>query len=292
MSDRLFLRLDEDPLHGPEASVPQGTLRAFAVAAPLAAYVSHILLYREQLPADREIHEHVLPDGAVRLVFNFGDAPTSSGLTGQAMEVIGASAAPVRVRLAGRIDGLSLTLRPGAVAALLGRVPAGDIDARVVPLEALWGRAAGALFDHLATAASDAARVAALQRALAQRLHEAGMAAPHPGAAHAAALIAAAQGQASPRQVAEAIGVGERRLQQLFHTHVGLTPRAWSRLARMRSCLRALRTLAQPPTWADLAVERGYYDQAHLANEFRALCGMTPTEFLRRSASHSSKTAA
>lgn len=60
----------------------------------------------------------------------------------------------------------------------------------------------------------------------------------------------------------------------------------------MQSCLRALRACAQSPAWAELAVAHGYYDQAHLANEFRALCGMTPTEFLRRRVSESSKTAA
>ncbi|HUG25993.1 SDR family oxidoreductase [Piscinibacter sp.] len=42
----------------------------------------------------------------------------------------------------------------------------------------------------------------------------------------------------------------------------------------------------------DLAVDSGFYDQSHLVNEFRALCGLTPTEFLARSASGSSKTGA
>lgn len=31
MPERLFLRLEDDPLHGPEADVPAGSLRAFAV---------------------------------------------------------------------------------------------------------------------------------------------------------------------------------------------------------------------------------------------------------------------
>ena len=87
-----------------------------------------------------------------------------------------------------------------------------------------------------------------------------------------------------------AIGVGERRLQQLFHAHVGLSPRAWSRLARMHGCLRALR-LQPSPAWVDVALESGFYDQSHLVNEFRALCGVTPTEFMGHAVSGSSKTA-
>jgi len=57
----------------------------------------------------------------------------------------------------------------------------------------------------------------------------------------------------------------------------------------MHGCLRALRR-RPAPDWADLALEGGFYDQSHLVNEFRALCGVTPTEFLGRTASVSSKT--
>jgi hypothetical protein len=35
---------------------------------------------------------------------------------------------------------------------------------------------------------------------------------------------------------------------------------------------------------------RRLYDQAHLANEFRLLCGLSPTLFLQRGIAQSSKT--
>src|SRR5690606_30535227 len=108
-------------------------------------------------------------------------------------------------------------------------------------------------------------------------------------AQRAASLIATSGGQLALRAVADAVGVGERRLQQLFHAHVGLSPRAFRRLSRMHACLRALRVRPRPG-FAQLAAETGYYDQAHLANEFRALSGLTPNAFLERAVSGSSKT--
>jgi AraC-like DNA-binding protein len=39
-------------------------------------------------------------------------------------------------------------------------------------------------------------------------------------------------------------------------------------------------------------VDTGYYDQSHLVNEFRSLCGLTPGMFLERAVSGSSKTGA
>ena len=289
MPERLFVRLDEDPLHGPEADIPPGTLRAWPVRESLRSHVAHILLYREVIPSGTEVRERVVPDGAVRLVFNTASAPPAGSEAGRPADVIGASASPVVVRMRGRVEGLSITLRPGAAAALLG-LPAGELTGTTVALEDLWPGGGTDLREQLAEAGGDEARVELLQSALHGRLVK-GDAAAHRAAAHAARIIAVAGGRARLRDVAEAIGVGERRLQQLFHAHVGLSPRAWSRLARLHACLRRLRRAA-PPAWAEVAVDSGFYDQSHLVNEFRALCGLTPTEFLSRSISHSSKTPA
>jgi len=289
MGERLFLRLEEDPLHGPESGAPAGTLHAFAVDAPLRGVVSHILLYRERFAPGQEVLERVLPDGAIRLVFNLGDAPSATGQPGWPVTAIGASASPAMVRLQGRMEGLSVTLRPGAAAALLG-LPAGEIGDAAVHLDDLWRGAGAALLARMAEAPDDAARVAVLQAVLQRRLARSD--APfHPAAAQALRCIAASGGQQPLREVAAAAGVGERRLQQLFHAQVGLSPRAWRRLARLHACLRALRQ-RPAPAWAELADQGGFYDQSHLVNEFRALCGLTPGDFLGRVVSGSSKTTA
>jgi AraC-like DNA-binding protein len=289
MGERLFLRLDDDPLHGPESGVPAGTLRAFAVGAALRGQVAHILAYREAFADGREVHERVVPDGAVRLVFNLGDAPSANGNPGGSAQAVGASAAPVVLRMRWRVEGLSVTLRTGAAAVLLG-VPAGEIADGAPHLDALWHGEGALLLERMAEAPGDAARVALLRAALQQRLADHGKGiAGGALATHAARLIAASGGRRPLREVAADVGVGERRLQQLFHAHVGLPPRTWRRLARLHGCLRALR--ARPsPDWAEVALESGFCDQSHLANEFRALCGVTPTEFMGRAVAGSSKT--
>jgi len=285
MNERLFLRLDDDPVQGPEADAPAGTLRALPVGAALRAHVSHVLLCREDFAAGQEVVERVLPDGAVRLIFNLGEPASPSAA------VVGASTGPALVRLRGRVDGVSLTLRPGAVAGLLG-LPAGELAGIALPLDALWHGEGAQLLARMAEAPDDAVRMAWLQSALQRRLAEAARASStaQRAATHEAGLIVASGGRRPLREVAAAVGVGERRLQQLFHAQVGLSPRAWARLARLHGCLRGLRGQAAPD-WAEVAVDHGYYDQSHLVNEFRALCGLTPTEFLGRAVSGSSKTA-
>lgn len=280
MAERLFVRLEDDPLYAPETSVPAGTLREFAVPASLQAHVANVVAYAETLPAGVEVRERVLPDGALRLIFELhGATPVA--------HVAGPSTTPVLLALSGAIGGLSLTLRPGAALALFG-VPAHELAERMEAWDALAPAAQRSLPERLREAPDDAARVSLLLAAL-QGLAAGPQDDDRLRALHAAAMLRASGAARPVLAAAQALGVGERRLQQIFRAQVGLSPRAYGRLARMHACLRLLRRPAATP-WAQLAAEGGFYDQSHLVNEFRALCGLTPQQFLQRSVSHSSKT--
>lgn len=280
MSERLFVRLEDDPLYAPETTVPAGTMREFVVPPALRAFVAHAMAYEERLPDGEDVVERVLPDGAMRLIVDLTD-PAS------APRLVGASASPVVLRMRGRVHGLSVTLRPGASLALFG-VPAHQLAGQ----EATWQDVTNPALRHHAErvheAGDDAARAQLLLDGLGHALRRA-----HEDDSRrvrrAAALFGAAAGERTVRAVAETLGLSERRLQQLFRDHVGLPPRTWSRIARMHECLRLLRGPVTLP-WQALALDGGFYDQSHLVNEFQALCGMTPARFLRRDVSGSSKT--
>ena len=103
MADRLFLRLDDDPLYAPETTVPAGTLREFAVPTALQDNVTHVMAYDELLPDGVEVSERVLPDGALRLIVDLQ-------ADGAALQVVGPSMQPVLLTMRGRLRGLSITL--------------------------------------------------------------------------------------------------------------------------------------------------------------------------------------
>lgn len=278
--ERLFLRLEDDPLYAPETTVPAGTLRDFAVPAALQAQVAHLIAYDEQLPPDAVVSERVLPDGALRLIFDFG-AGTA--------QVAGPSTQPVLLSMRGHVQGLSVTLRPGAAPALFG-VPTHELAERTIDWDTLVAPRHRGLHVHLQDARDGTQRADILLSALHGMLRPVD-ATERSKATRATALLRHAGDARRVAAVAAAVGVGERRLQQIFRAQLGLSPRAWSRLARMHECLRLLRRTGAP-RWNELALESGFYDQSHLVNEFQALCGLTPGQFLQRSVSGSSKTAA
>ena len=167
-------------------------------------------------------------------------------------------------------------LHLGALEAVLG-VPASAMAGRIVALEDLWGDAATRrLFDRLADARDTVEAAAILESAIAERFAIAGV-----ERARARLVLAAADrlASASVNAVAVDLGVSERHLRRVFRETVGVSPKTFAKLTRFHRALRAAREEGQA-NWARIAAAAGYYDQAHLIAEFRAIAGVTPRALL------------
>lgn len=90
--------------------------------------------------------------------------------------------------------------------------------------------------------------------------------------------IVAARGDASVAGIAAGIGLGERQLQRRFREAVGLTPKQFARIRRLRETAAGV---LEPGShgWAARAADFGYADQSHLIHEFSQLTGLTPVAF-------------
>ena len=80
--------------------------------------------------------------------------------------------------------------------------------------------------------------------------------------------------------VAVDLGVSERHLRRVFRETVGVSPKAFAKLARFHRALRAAREDASRELGDASPPHAGYYDQAHLIAEFRAIAGVTPRALL------------
>ncbi|MFC8365679.1 helix-turn-helix domain-containing protein [Streptomyces griseorubiginosus] len=166
-------------------------------------------------------------------------------------------------------------LPPGTVRAVLG-VPAVELVGRVVELGALPGRTARQLSYELGRLDHEDA-VARLADLLPDRL-------PTPAGEPRTALLRAAVSALSVRSdhipgqvsdVARELAVSERQLRNLFSDGVGLSPKHYARVNRVRAVLAH----ADELRWADLAAVTGYYDQSHMTSDFRALMGVPPRSY-------------
>lgn len=173
--------------------------------------------------------------------------------------------------LAGTVVVLSLG-PPFAARALLG-IPVDELRNRTVPLADVPPGACE-LTERVADAPDPLARLAILDDVLGARID----AAPPPSAEvlRAYARLAATHGAAQIERLADEVGWSRRHLATRFRREVGASPKTVARILRFE---RAVELLRSGSSLADAAFSTGYADQPHFKREFRALMGMSPTEF-------------
>jgi AraC-like DNA-binding protein len=225
------------------------------------SYVEHIVASPvvactwEQVTAGGQ-EQRVVPDACVDLIW-----------LGERLSIAGPDITARVVTLAPGSRLVGVRLRPGTAGPVLG-LPASELrDASPDAADVLGRDVAAALLDELA-AGSDPHAV--LRRAMRLR----GVAEPDPLVR--AAVIALGRPRARVGEVAGELGVSGRQLQRRVCDAVGYGPKTLARVLRFRR----LQALAPAPL-AELALDAGYADQAHMTAEVTRLAGISPVRFLK-----------
>jgi AraC-like DNA-binding protein len=100
-------------------------------------------------------------------------------------------------------------------------------------------------------------------------------------AAWAAGQLGRGENGSQIRRLGAEMSISRQRFVELFHRHVGLTPKRFARIVRFGGVIRSLAGAIEPD-WPVVALEHGFYDQSHLVGEFQRMAGCSPTQFLKR----------
>ena len=92
-------------------------------------------------------------------------------------------------------------------------------------------------------------------------------------------VLCRSAGALAIREIASALGQNRRRLQRSFLRQVGIPPKRLAGILRFQRVFRLLESTPGVP-WAFLALDCGYYDQAHLIRDFRRFTGESPRAYL------------
>lgn len=183
---------------------------------------------------------------------------------------------PAYIRHDGTQFGVQLDLTPAGARALLG-VPASALSGTVVPLADLLGPCADELLERVAAAPSWSRRFALLDEVL---LRRAGSRRPAEDTVDAAwRLMVGSRGSMRVGELADRIGWSRRHLSTVFRNEFGVGPKDLGRVARFERS-RALLRRGGVTGLGDLAVLCGYYDQAHMARDWRLLAGVAPSVWM------------
>jgi len=202
----------------------------------------------------------VLPDGCVDIVYSPGAGPQLVGTMSRTRKF---DFEPGDLRVGVRF-------RP-AMATGFVQAPGSETTDRLLPLSDVWGARGRQLSARMADSRSAKQAIALLEAELVD--------ASQPGIVQkVSAHIVDHGGQVRVDDLARDAGLSARQLRRLFLDQLGLTPKHFCRVIRFRHSLPRLR-VSRRGDWAEVALDCGYYDQAHFINDFREFSGYTPGEF-------------
>jgi len=225
--------------------------------------------------------ERVLPTGRVQIILNLARdfltdcSENSLARQSSPMQIIGGRSVYEIIDTADMADLIGIVFQAGGFSPFVSDATH-LFSNRSVDLQDVWGGSTSTLRDRLRELATPQARLHALEKFLLQTFS--GSLRRQPMVDFALSRFRQAPGIATVRQVAQSTGWSERRFSQIFREQVGFSPKVWTRILRFQRAVQQLHTGVDLP-WADLALDCGFYDQSHFANEFRAFSGIDATTF-------------
>ena len=241
---------------------------------PLNSFVECFWTLEGDGPTPGAAPERILPDGCVELILNFGERFSQHTNNHRELQprhfLVGQMSGPILISPNGTVQLLGIRFHPGGTSPFL-RVLMNELTDRVTELKSLSTELERDLLNVCEDAPSLAQKTEAVEAALMTRLIRGSYDAT---AMRLAARIVSSAGLVSIDQLASEAGISNRQLERRFIRDVGVGPKLLSRILRFQQVFRAVERV--DPAWASIAVECGYYDQAHLIRDFNQFAGQTP----------------
>jgi AraC-like DNA-binding protein len=255
---------------------------------PLSEFVRLLWLYEGYTQPHAK--ERALPTGEMQMVINLQEdrsciydrEDTDLCQTFPGALVSGAHSRYLVIGTAMQSFIMGVCFKPNGAFPFL-RMPAGELRDTTVDLETLWGAAAVDLRDQLLEAPTHQARFQILERALLNELRR--------GVdRHGAVEFALCRFMAAPQvttiaSLTDQVGLSPKRFIQVFRDETGFTPKVFCRIRRFQQAIGRLEG-SRSVDWAEVALDSGYFDQAHFIHDFRAFSGINPSTYLAHRTPH------
>jgi len=252
--------------------------RTIEPSPALASHIKCFWVLESSFPTGEET---VVTDGCPEIILHYGDyfsERSESGVWEKQPKAIvaGQITRPLTLLPTGRVGMLGIRFWPHGIASLLDGSASELTDQRSEI--AVISSAITQLEELVINASSIEERVRTCESFLKKLLL---VQATDQVVDRAVKAIVNSNGNVMVRQLAKELNTTERQLQRKFRSQVGLSPRQLSRAFRFH---RIIELLEEPPhpTWAQLALDCGFFDQAHLNRDFRQFTGQSPSAYIKQ----------
>jgi len=261
----------------------------YAPKPPLSEFVELFWYYEGYTQPHAK--ERIMPDGSMQVVINLREDELRIYDTDRPElfeKLSGSIFAGPRSRYevidtASQASLIGIHFRPGGVSRFF-KPPTSELLDQNLSLECLWGSSGADIRGRILEGATPRERFLTFERCLLEQARKPFV--RHP-AVHAALAFITGEFSGTVAELTDRIGISRRRFVQVFSDEIGLAPKLFCRIQRFQSVLRAVHGKdGNEIDWADVALDAGYFDQAHFNHDFREFSGISPGTYLKHRTAH------
>lgn len=245
----------------PQRRSELGSLVRLPPSPDLAPFVSHYWIVTWDLRGLAPQVQETLPHPSVHLALERGRSGIYGVVKGRFTRVIEGK---------GRVFGIKF--RPGGYYPF-ARSPISRLTNRVIPL------ADPSLERHVLAKRSERGMMEVAETYLRRQNPQRDAVAEQTG--HIVEAIAADRSLLTVEKVGRRFGMSPRSLQRLFSRYIGVSPKWVINRHRLHEVVSRVNE-GETVDWTRLALDLGYFDQAHFIKDFKSIIGRTPSDYRNR----------
>lgn len=234
-------------------------------------------------PETLRVHrETVYPQGSLQMIFYFGQQFTREDHLGDNTGLppaclCGLTDRYSNILVSGKFGLLGVVFRPHAAESVL-RFPANELFRLNIPISEGFGLDGKRLEESVFNSKTHQQRIEKLDHFFLSRYRE--NRDYRNRIARSVRLMNNSPANLNLKKIAESTCLSQRQFERVFAQMVGTTPKQYHRISRLNFSIK-LGENGKYDNLTLLALDSGFYDQAHLINEFQEMTGHTPRNFFR-----------
>ena len=251
--------------------------KEFTPDAQLAPYVDSYWLSTGNT-GNETISYGILPDCCCDILLNLGDSVLSSNANDTIIRhkayIIGAATRFSEVEVTGSVAICGIRFKPLGMLPFMQRLQMGEFKDNAVDIDLVNKLHFEDFFDG----------VDDNYNSLKQRLDAFLLSLFNPGyiqdnvVKNALSIISQKKGIIKVTDLAGLVNTSARNLERLFYKNVGLAPKEFAQISRLKNISKEIRT-NNNKSLGQIAYEYNYYDSAHFTRDFTAYAGSLPSRY-------------
>jgi AraC-like DNA-binding protein len=255
----------------------------FNIAKPgpfLSQFVKHYWAMDHYHLPGTEHTQRIVPCGLFEIIFYLSGKATSSNgnlKMNDSIMISGQQRGFYDISVSGNLSLFAIYFHPHGLSMLLD-LPLTELYNQSIPLKYLLKGRIAKLEDELYEVQSFEQRIALSEKFLMESFKKTEKKYQYENIRHAINIINQHQGMIEVDELASHSCLSRKQFERVFSSIIGTTPKQFLKIVRFQHAIYQ-KSKHLEFSLTQIALNCGYYDQAHMINDFKSLSGFTPKQF-------------